>query len=167
MASEVSSLVAAAMSGGGLSYAASVAVAWFRSRSERQDKSNETDLKIEQHRDQLVIDLLTSARAESAQLRLDVQHARAESDTLRLLQNRAAHFDQALEHLEILLRSRAGGKPEEIHAAEVMAQAFVNRMKRIADARGTIANEVQREVSAQAIREATEPMMPPTPPATY
>lgn len=167
MTSDVGSLIASAVSGGGLAYIGGLAQSYFKSRSERASKAGDTELKIDQHRDQLVLDLLAAARAENAVVRVDLASARQEIQTLRELEGRVAHFDQCLEHLEVLLKARQNGNIEEIRAAERMAQAFINRMARLANVRGTIANEIQIVASAESLREATEPMMPPTPPATY
>ena len=51
------------------------------------------------------------------------------------------HFQQSLDHLEALLFADT---PEAQAAAERNARAFLARMRRLNEAKGTIANEAQR-----------------------
>jgi hypothetical protein len=164
MALDISSTIAVAVSSGGVTWFATFAREYMKTRAERLTKADDREIKIDQHRDQLMLELLAAARSENAQVNIALVAARQESDILRQAQNRSAHFDQCLEHLEILLKARQGGNAEEIKAAERMAQAFVTRMRRLAAAQGTMANEVQVAISTEALRDVVDPT---TPPATY
>lgn len=99
--------------------------------------ASETSVTLEQHRDGLTFQLLDAARSELHQLREEV-------DKLRPMESHLYHLQQALEHIDALLCT----DPELKKAAERNARAFLNRMRRLDEARGTIANEVQRADSA-------------------
>ena len=90
------------------------------------------DLDLEQHRDQLTFDLLKAAQSEIKALRLD----RERFNDLHI-----QHFEDALGHIEALLLVENNADRK---AAERQARAFLNRMRRLAEVRGVIANEVQR-----------------------
>jgi ABC-type Zn uptake system ZnuABC Zn-binding protein ZnuA len=61
------------------------------------------------------------------------------------MENHFYHFQQSLDHLEALLFSAT---PEEKANAERNARAFLQRMRRLNEAKGTIANEAQRAASS-------------------
>lgn len=134
-------VAAALVSGGAMTWAGNAALQWWRSRDDRAKARDDADVRLEEHRDRLTFDLLAAARSE-------VAAARAEASFLRPLQARLAHFEEALDHIEALLNSDT---PEERNAAERRARAFLNRMRRMADAGGTIRNEVQRRDSLNAL----------------
>lgn len=100
------------------------------------------DLKVEQHRDELTFQLLEAARNEVQQLRREVERLRPADNHLQL-------FETALEHIEALLAADDASRP----AAERSARAFLKRMRRMQEARGTITNEIQRLESGIHVAE--------------
>ena len=100
--------------------------------------------RLEIHRDELTFELLQNARLEMASARIEVEDLRDEVRKLRSMENHFFHFQQSLDHLEALLFSTT---PEEKASAERNARAFLNRMRRLNEAKGTITNEVQRHAS--------------------
>lgn len=118
--------------------------AWLTARTEQRSTDTAADLKREEHRDALMFDLLKAARVEGEALRSEVA-------ALRPLVTRVAHFEEALDHIHALLHAEG---PTERKAAERRAQAYLTRMRRLAEAKGTIANEAQRIQSAAALSGA-------------
>lgn len=104
----------------------------------------ESDDRLLIHRDELALQLLQNARLEMAAARIEVDDLRDEVRKLRSMENHFFHFQQSLDHLEALLFP---GSSEDQAAAERNARAFLNRMRRLNEAKGTIANEAQRAVS--------------------
>lgn len=100
--------------------------------------------RLEVHRDELTFQLLQNARLEMASARIEVEDLRDEVRKLRSMENHFYHFQQSLDHLEALLFP---GSDEERAAAERNAKAFLTRMKRLNEAKGTLANEAQRAAS--------------------
>lgn len=108
---------------------------------EKEDRGD----RLEIHRDKLMFDLLQNARQEMAAAHVEVENLRDEVKELRAMEQHFYHFHQALDHLEALLF------PESAEAranAERNARAFLNRMRRLNEAKGAIANETQRRSSA-------------------
>lgn len=101
------------------------------------------DLEIEKQRDGLTFSLLDAARSELAALREQVEKLRPATTHLQ-------HFEAALEHINALLSAK---DPAERAAAERSARAFLKRMQRLAEARGTITNEIQRLDSSVTLAE--------------
>lgn len=123
--------------GGVLAYVGNLAIQWLKTRDERSSAQASADVQLEQHRDKLTFDLLAAARSEVAAARADAAESRS-------LQAPLAHFEEALDHIEALLNAHG---PDECHAAERRARAFLNRMRRRAEAMGTLRNEAQIHVS--------------------
>lgn len=96
---------------------------------------------IESSRDDLAIELLSSARAEVVSARSEMETLRDEMKALRSMERHFYHFQQALEHLSAVLFAK---DEAEKATAERNARAFLTRMTRLQEAKGTIANEVQR-----------------------
>jgi hypothetical protein len=119
-------------------------------RVEQRDAELDHDVKLEMHRDELTFALLTNARSEMAAARIEISELRSEVSQLRGLEQHMYHFEQSLEHIEAMLVAK---NDDERKASERAARAFLNRMKRGAEARGTIANELQRVDSAIAVAE--------------
>jgi len=123
----------------------SAAVAWgaqaWLYREKRAQQKLDSHAKVEIHRDELTFELLASARQEMASARVEVEDLRDEVRKLRAMEQHFYHFQQALDHLEALLFS------DDRDTAERNARAFLNRMKRLNEAKGTIANEVQRQMA--------------------
>jgi hypothetical protein len=70
-----------------------------------------------------------------------VEDLRDEVRKLRAMEQHFYHFQQSLDHLEALLFAET---TEAQAAAERNARAFLARMRRLNEAKGTIANEAQR-----------------------
>jgi hypothetical protein len=103
-------------------------------RRRLQIDAQSADLKIEEHRDGLTFDLLSAARTEVAALRQEVER-------LRPLDKHLQDFETALEHIEALMSPMNSA---DRRAAERSARAFLNRIRRLQEARGAITNEAQR-----------------------
>lgn len=123
-------------------------VSWFgamyanREKIKKQKVQNADRLEI--HRDELTFQLLQNARQEMASARIEVEDLRDEVRKLRSMENHFFHFQQSLDHLEALLFPES----EEVRiAAERNARAFLARMRRLNEAKGTLANEAQRVTS--------------------
>jgi len=130
------------------------AITWgsaaYRYRVSQKEKQADKHDRLEIHRDELTFELLQSARAEMAVLRSELDDMRKETNTLRKLERHFFHFQQALDHLDALL---SASSPDERENAERNARAFLNRMRRLAESEGTIANEVQRVQSEVSVKE--------------
>lgn len=109
-----------------------------------------TDDRLIIHRDELTFELLQNARLEMASARIEVDDLREEVRKLRSMESHFFYFQQSLDHLEALLFSDS---EEARTTAERNARAFLNRMRRLNTAKGTIANEVQRMSSEVSARE--------------
>jgi hypothetical protein len=97
--------------------------------------------QVDGSRDDLAIELLSSARAEVVTARSEMTALRDEINALRAMEQHFYHFQQALEHLSAVLFAR--DRKSRGHA-ERNARAFLTRMERLKQAKGTIANEAQR-----------------------
>lgn len=106
---------------------------WFRRPREK--------LQVDQEQAALTEDLLRMARGEIAAARDEVKE-------LRPLVSRLAHLEEALDHIHALLHADGAAEWE---AARRRATAFLTRMRRLAEAKGAIINEVQRAQSLRAI----------------
>jgi hypothetical protein len=107
---------------------------------------------VDVSRDDLAIELLSSARAEVVTARSEMAGLRDEINSLRAMEQHFFHFQQALDHLTAVLFAKNG---RERSLAERNARAFLTRMTRLRDAKGTIANEAQRVDSGLAAVEKT------------
>lgn len=81
--------------------------------------------QVETSRDDLAIELLTSARQEIRVARSQMDSLRQEIKTLRPLEQHFYHFQQALDHLAAILHAREEGTRA---VAERNARAFLARM---------------------------------------
>lgn len=137
-------------------------VSWFasmyanrekaREKAEKaEEKANQQADRLEVHRDDMILQIIKTGREEIAAARLEVEDLRDEVKKLRAMENHFYHFQQSLDHLEALLTAHT---PEEREQAERNARAFLNRMRRLQEAKGTITNEVQRASSEIALRDA-------------
>lgn len=136
--------------GGGATWVGNGLVQWFRAREDREKDERSSDIRLEEHRDKLTFDLLSAARVEVSAARDEVSSLRPAVARLAL---REAHLDEALDHIDGLLNSDTA---EELKAARRRARAFVNRLRRLTDATGTMMNEVQREQSTASLIERAE-----------
>lgn len=116
------------------------AAAWTYHKKEEKEKVEHGD-RLEIHRDGLTFELLQNARQEMASARVEVEDLRDEVRKLRAMEQHFYHFQQSLDHLEALLFAET---PEAQSTAERNARAFLSRMRRLNEAKGTIANEAQR-----------------------
>lgn len=125
--------------------AVTAAVTWvgqaFVYRKEIRKQDFDHALSLNGQRDDLAIELLSSARNEVVTARSEMEGLRDEIKSLRALETHFYHFQQALDHLSAVLFAT---DLDEKSTAERNAKAFLTRMKRLQDAKGAIANEVQR-----------------------
>jgi len=123
-------------------------VSWFVSiyanREKKKTTKIEQDDRLEIHRDELTLAIVRLGRDEIASAKIEVEDLRNEARRLRSMENHFFHFQQSLEHLDALL---SAATVEERTLAEKNARAFLNRMRRLQEAKGTVANEAQRIVS--------------------
>ena len=135
-----------AAGGGGVTFLTQCCAAWMKSRGDRHKVDRAVDVQLEEHRDALTFQLLEAARAEVAAARLEVQQ-------LRPLEQHLYHFQQALEHIEAMLSA----SEEQRLMTERNARAFLNRMRRLNDARGAPPSEVQRTETAPHVGKRVGP----------
>lgn len=123
-------------------------VSWFVSmyvnREKKKEAKIEQDDRLEIHRDELTLALVRMGREEITAAKIEVEDLRNEAKRLRAMEDHFYHFQQSLDHLEALLSAIT---TEERALAEKNARAFLNRMRRLQEAKGTVVNEVQRAVS--------------------
>lgn len=105
--------------GGALTLGGQYVIAWMKGRDVRHVADREADAKLEEHRDSLTFDLLNAAREELTAFRQEVS-------SLRPLQARVAHLEEALDHLHALLHADSDAEWE---AAERRAKGFLKRMR--------------------------------------
>lgn len=125
------------------------AAMWMHHEKSKKEKDDQID-RLEIHRDELTFELLQNARQEMSAARVEVEDLRDEVRKLRAMEQHFYHFQQALDHLEALLF------PETTEAratAERNARAFLGRMRRLNEAKGTIANETQRATARMKMAE--------------
>lgn len=102
--------------------------AWLqrsKGRSEADLARLDNVMKLEQHRDGLTFELLTAARAELKELRIQVAD-------LRSLEGAGYHLHQALEHIDVMLEHVAllrSPDDESRSEAERAAVAFLARIR--------------------------------------
>ena len=131
-----------------------VSQAWAN-RNQSRKMTLDHDMAVERQRDELTFNLLNNARTEMAAARAEMEGLRGEVKSLRVLEQHFFHFQQSLEHIEALLVAA----PEERLQAERNARAFLTRMRRLQDAKGTISNEMARvgasiRTTEQAVEDA-------------
>lgn len=90
---------------------------------------------------ELTFQLFGAAREELTAARSEMEELRDEVRSLRSLEKHFFHFQQALDHIEAMLLAAPGSA--ERASAERAAQAFLTRMRRLQEAKGTAANEAQ------------------------
>jgi alpha-amylase/alpha-mannosidase (GH57 family) len=134
---------------------ASAAITWAGTMLAHGRETRKINLEhaatIDVSRDDLAIELLSSARSEIVTARAEMEGLRDELKSLRAMEQHFYHFQQALEHLSAVLFSKTS---KERVSAERNARAFLTRMVRLRDAKGTIANETQRVDSSLKVAEA-------------
>jgi hypothetical protein len=127
-------------------------VSWFGSALKHREKKKQETIehadRLEVHRDELTLAIIRTGREELAVARIEVDDLRDEVKKLRAMENHFFHFQQSLDHLEALLTATT---PEERATAERNARAFLTRMRRLQEAKGTILNETQRVASEVAL----------------
>jgi hypothetical protein len=134
---------------------ASAAITWIGTAAKYRREGRQMELDhaatVDVSRDDLAIELLSSARAEVVTARAEMTSLREEINSLRAMEQHFYHFQQALDHLAAVLFAK---NPKERGTAERSARAFLNRMARLKDAKGVIANEIQRVESTLSATEA-------------
>lgn len=109
-------------------------------RDKKKKEKNEQEDRLEIHKDDLIFELLQASRSEVNVAYTEMKSLREEVKTLRPLEEHFFHYLQSLDHLEAILFADT----EELRAtAERSAKAFLKRMRRLNDAKGTIRNEIQ------------------------
>lgn len=119
-----------------------VAIITYRAKVKKEVTDHADRLEV--HRDELTLQIIRTGREEIAAARIEVEDLRDEVKKLRAMETHFYHFQQSLDHLEALLTAAT---PEEREIAERNARGFLNRMRRLQTAKGTLANEVQRAAS--------------------
>jgi hypothetical protein len=123
-------------------------VSWFASMFTHREKLKKDAVdhadRLEIHRDELTLQIIRTGREEISAARIEVEDLRDEVKKLRAMENHFYHFQQSLDHLEALLTATT---VEARLTAERNAQAFLNRMRRLQEAKGTLVNEAQRAAS--------------------
>lgn len=142
MALDLATVLPTLFAGGGATWVGQVIIARVNGRTNASNARIAADADLEKHRDSLTFELLSAARGEVSALRSEV-------DKLRPMEAHLFQLEQALEHLDALLNAT----PDERSNVERAARAFVVRMRRAADARGTLANEAQRLLSGLDVAE--------------
>lgn len=129
-------------------------VAWFGSMVTHREKAKKYAVahadRLEVHRDDLTLQIIRTGREELAFARVEVEDLREEVRKLRSMETHFYHFQQSLDHLEALLTAETF---EARAVAERNAEAFLIRMRRLNEAKGTLANEAQRMSSEIAIHD--------------
>ncbi len=133
---------------------------WGIREKRKLDADAQAD-RLEIHRDDLTFQLLTAARNEVTAAYSETKVLRDEVSKLRSLEQSFFHFLQALDHIEAVCFADT----DEIKkAAERNAKAFLKRMRRLNEAKGTLANEAQLNNSVIKLAEGkiarvdTDPM---------
>lgn len=128
----------------------SSAVTWFGQawvyRDKRKVQHVEASDRLEIHRDEFTLSLLQNARSEITLVRSEINELREERSTLLKLEQHVYHFQESLEHLERVLFAETA---EDLAQAKRNATAFLKRMKRLQDAKGVAANELQIRAAEQ------------------
>ena len=122
-------------------------------RDRKKKEQNETGERLEIHRDDLMLELLQAARGEISVANQEMKTLRDEVKTLRAIEKHFYHFQQSLDHLEAVLFAES---PEARALAERSAKAFLNRMRRLTEARGVGRNEQQIEISEDRVNPTGE-----------
>lgn len=124
---------------------ATILVQWLKGRTARSAASLSSNVKLQEHWTETTLELVDRLRAE-------VKDAREELASLRSMQARLAHFEEALDHIHALLAAEGD---VEVKAAERRARAFLRRM-RGEEKRGEERQAVQRHISAKRIEHDAE-----------
>jgi hypothetical protein len=125
----------------------------FANREKAKKYAIEHADRLEMHRDDLTLQIISRGREELALARIEVSDMREEVRKLRAMETHFFHFQQSLDHLEALLTAST---TEERMVAERNARAFLTRMRRLNEAKGTITNEVQRMASEISILDQNQ-----------
>lgn len=139
----LTSLALAGLSGGGFLLIGQAIVGWFAARSTRHGADRQADVQLDAQHNKLTFDLLAAARADSTAVRQELAD-------YRIISARAAHMEEALDHLEAILM--ADGEAERL-GAEKRARAFLKRMRPTI---GDLRQEKQKSESARNLAQDTE-----------
>lgn len=139
---DLATIVPAGIAVFGSGWAGQALLAWLKGRGGATGARLAAEADLEKHRDRLTFEVVALARNEIAALKQEIEK-------LRPMEAHLYHLEQALEHLDALIGATGDDRPQ----IERAARAFVNRMRRAAAARGTIANETQRLASGVSLAE--------------
>lgn len=116
-----------------LFWLAQFSIAWRKQSADERTAATSTGLAIKQHRDGLTIQMLEMARAELLAARSEINGLRAELEQradelgrLRRIEWRLTAYEEAIDHIETLLKAEIEGGRE---AAENAARLFLARME--------------------------------------
>lgn len=146
---------------GGALAAAGGAVAWIvstwqnarKSRDDREIAAEHTKLKVGEHGTELMKEVLRVVRADLDAAKLEVAQLRGEIAALQDIEKRLMHFDEALFHIEQLIRAEETGDRE---ASENAAKIFLAKMTALREARGIAANREQAARAAGRLFDDTK-----------
>ncbi len=143
---DLATVVPAGLALFGSGWAGQAVLAWMKNRGEQAARKEDSNVKLTEHSSKLMFEVLEAARVDVQLARAEAKAARTENASLRSMEGRFAHFEEALDHIKMLIAAEGA---EEVRAARRRATAFLNRMRRLADARGTILNELQLQQSTE------------------
>lgn len=123
-----------------------VAQGWAYRHRRKVEHIEKSD-RLEIHRDEFTLQLLQNARSEITLVRGEINELREERSILLKLEEHVYHFQESLDHLERLLLAETS---EDLAQAKRNAAAFLKRMRRLQDVKGTVLNEVQVRASEQS-----------------
>lgn len=129
---------------GGLGWFGNVLVQWVKSRGETHATDRTIDAQLEQHWTETMLELVGTLRDELAE-------AKKELSSLRPMEARLAHFEEALDHIHNLL---SADTDLERRASERRAAAFMRRMRGESQ-RGEQRQTLQTEISARRVKADT------------
>lgn len=136
-------------------FAATMAWQMYVHRDARKERREAKAVEVEQHREDLTLQLIKTATDEAAIVRREIDEVRQENKSLRqentsllALEEHFYHFEQALNHLEAVLTA---ADPDARAVAERNANAFLSRMRRIQKAKGDIQQSIQIVESASRL----------------
>ena len=157
---DLATVVPAAGFGSIITFLGNAALQRWTARDKVREVSTKAAVTLEKQRDDLMFKVLETAQNEAKVLRDEITMARAEAAISRHLQDRLAHFTEALDHIAALL---SAGTVEEKKASDKRATAFLNRMRRLAEVEGALRNEAQITASERALND-TGAALAPRPP---
>ncbi|PKB19668.1 hypothetical protein B0I00_1908 [Novosphingobium kunmingense] len=130
--------------------------AWIEARKTRDDRtsaSEQTQLRVGEHGTELMKEVLRVVRADLDAAKLEVAQLRGEMAAFQDIERRLMHFEEALFHIDHLIRAEETGDRE---AAEHAAELFLTKMRALRQLRGDEANREQAARAAGRLFEDKE-----------